>query len=59
MRTNKSLPKDSELVGVDRVLKRAARKAKELAAKTHTPLYVFENGKIVDLSKQKQKRKTG
>ena len=35
MKTKKTLPKDSDLVGVDKALKRAARKAKELAIKTH------------------------
>ncbi len=55
MRTKKALPKDSDLVGVDKALKRADRKAKELAIKTHTPLYVFENGKVVDLMKERKK----
>jgi len=57
MRTKKALPKNSDLAGVDKALRRAARKAKELAVKTQTPLYVFENGKVVDLTRQK--RKTG
>jgi len=55
MRAKKVLPKDSDLAGVDKALRRAARKAKKLAVKTHTPLYVFENGKVVDLTKQKRK----
>ncbi|MBI5056025.1 MAG: hypothetical protein HZB61_05350 [Nitrospirae bacterium] len=55
MRVKKVLPKDSDLAGVDKALRRAARKAKKLAVKTHTPLYVFENGKVVDLTKQKRK----
>jgi len=55
MKTKKVLAKDSDLAGVDKALRRAARKAKELAVKTHTPLYVFENGKVVDLTKQKRK----
>jgi hypothetical protein len=55
MKTKKVLPKDSDLAGVDKALRRAARKAKELAVKTHTPLYVFENGKVVNLTKQKRK----
>jgi hypothetical protein len=55
MTTKKALPKDSDLAGVDKALRRAARKAKELAVKTHTPLYVFENGKVVNLTKQKRK----
>lgn len=55
MRTKKALPKDSDLAGVSKALRRAAKKAKELAVRTHTPLYVFENGKIVNLTKQKTK----
>lgn len=59
MRTKKELPEDSDLAGVDKALRRAARKAKELAVKTQTPLYVFENGKVVDLTKQKRKAGEG
>lgn len=59
MRTKKTLPEDSDLAGVDKALRRAARKAKELAVKTQTPLYVFENGKVVDLTKQKRKAGEG
>ena len=59
MRTKKTLPEDSDLAGVDKALRRAARKAKELAVKTQTPLYVFENGKVVDLTRQKRKTVAG
>lgn len=59
MRTKKEFPEDSDLAGVDKALRRAARKAKELAVKTQTPLYVFENGKVVDLTKQKRKAGEG
>jgi len=59
MRTKKALPKNSDLAGVDKALRRAARKAKELAVKTQTPLYVFENGKVVDLTRQKKKPEKG
>lgn len=55
MSTKKALPKDSDLAGVDKALRRAGKKARELATQTHTPLYVFENGKVVDLTKQKRK----
>jgi hypothetical protein len=55
MRTKKALPKDSDLAGVDKALRRAAKKAREIAIKTRTPLYVFENGKVVNLTKQKLK----
>jgi len=36
-----------------RALRRAAKKALELGIKTGTPVYVMENGKIVDLTKKK------
>lgn len=55
MSTKKVLPKDSDLVGADKALKRAARKARNLAVKTHTPCYVFEGGKIVDVTKHRKK----
>jgi capsule polysaccharide export protein KpsC/LpsZ len=53
MIAKKALPKDSDLANVDKALKRAAKKARELAVKTHTPFYVFEDGKVVDLTKRK------
>ena len=40
-----------------RALRRAARRALELGLKTGTPVYVVENGKIVDLTKRKQRTK--
>ncbi|MBI5102139.1 MAG: hypothetical protein HZB33_09940 [Nitrospirae bacterium] len=55
MSTKKTFQMDSDLAGIDKALRRAGRKARELAEKTHTPLYVFENGKVVDLTKQKRK----
>lgn len=33
-------------------LRRAAKKAIELAVRTNTPAYVMENGKIVDIAKR-------
>ena len=50
-RTKKILEKDSELAGVDKALRRAAKRALELAIQTGTPCYVLKNGKIVDLTK--------
>ena len=35
-----------------RALRRAARRALELGIKTGTPVYVIQNGKIVDLTKE-------
>lgn len=55
MRPKTTIPKKSDLAGADTALKRAAKKALDLAVKTHTPCYVFENGKIVDLAKRQKK----
>jgi hypothetical protein len=35
-----------------KALRRAGRRARELAAKTGTPVYVIQDGRIVDLTKQ-------
>jgi hypothetical protein len=35
------------LLGVDRAIKRAARRAREIARMHGTPIYVWENGKVV------------
>jgi hypothetical protein len=34
-------------LGVDRAIKRAARRAREIARMHGTPIYVWENGKVV------------
>ena len=42
-----------------KALRRAAKKAVELARLTGTPAYVLENGRIVDIAKRRRKtRKT-
>jgi hypothetical protein len=40
-----------------RALRRAARRALELGLQTGTPVYVWENNQIVDLTKQKMPAK--
>ena len=35
-----------------RALRRAARRARELGEKTHTPVYVIQHNRIVDLTKK-------
>ncbi len=40
-----------------RALRRAARRALELGLKTGTPVYVYRNNEIVDLTKQKRSAK--
>ncbi len=43
--------RDPDLQRVGVALRRAAKKALELGLQTNTPVYVMENGKIVDLTK--------
>lgn len=39
-----------------RALERAARRARELAERTGTPCYVVRNGRIVDVTQEKDSR---
>lgn len=55
MKTKSALPRDLDLAGIDAALRRAAKKARELAEKTRTPFYVFEDGKIIDVLKSTKK----
>ena len=41
-----------------RALRRAARRALELGLQTGTPVYVWKNGKIVDLTKEHSSKKS-
>ena len=43
---------DDETGGTLRALRRAARRARELGARTGTPVYVIQQQRIVDLTKQ-------
>jgi hypothetical protein len=53
-------PKDPDLIGAAQALKRSAANALKLARLTHTPCYVFKDGKIVDIAAPRAKapRKT-
>jgi hypothetical protein len=42
---------DRETAATLRALRRAARRARELGAKTGTPVYVIQDNRIVDLTK--------
>ena len=44
-------PSDKDMLNTGKALKRAARKALELALQTDTPCYVYEKGKIIDLTR--------
>lgn len=51
--------KDPDIVGSDAALRRAAKRALQIGLETGTPVYVLEDGKIVDLTKRhRRKRKT-
>jgi hypothetical protein len=43
-----------EIEGTLRALRRAAKRALELGLKTGTPVYIWKNGKIVDLTKDRR-----
>jgi len=46
--------KDPELQKVEAALIRAGKNALELGLRTNTPVYIWEDGKIVDLTKKKK-----
>lgn len=46
--------KDPDLAKVGVALKRAAAKARQLGFDTNTPVYVFRDGKIVDIVAEEQ-----
>ena len=52
---------DPDIRGSWPALRRAARKARQLALETGTPLYVLQKGKVVNLNPQgrTRRRKTG
>ena len=55
MKSKKTLPRDADLVGAGKALKRAAKKARELSQQTNTPLYIYEDGMIVNALKRRKK----
>ncbi len=59
MKAKASSDGEKTATGALKALRRAAKKAVELARLTGTPAYVLENGRIVDIAKRKRKtRKT-
>lgn len=49
MANKQAMIKDPDLAKVGIALKRAAAKARQLGFDTNTPVYVFREGKIVDI----------
>ena len=51
---------DNDLASAEVTLRRAARKARTIAEKTHTPLIIYEGGKVIKqiIGKEKKKQKS-
>lgn len=50
--------KDPDIIASEAALRRAAKRALRIGLETGTPVYVVEDGKIVDLTKRyRRKRK--
>lgn len=49
--------KNPDIVGSLPALRRAARAARKLAKRTGTPLYIFRDGRVVDINPLKRRRK--
>jgi hypothetical protein len=47
MNEKKSEIRDPDMAGVGPALLRAAKRAREIAARTHTPLVYYENGRVI------------
>ncbi len=52
--------KDNDLASAEVALRRAARRARTIAEKTHTPLVIYENGRVIKeiIGKEKKKQKS-
>ncbi len=49
--------KDPDIVASEAALRRAAKRALQIGLETGTPVYVLEDGKIVDLTKRQRRRR--
>jgi len=49
MKGNRSRVHGKDLMGVEAALLRAAKRAREIAKQTHTPLVYYENGRVVKI----------
>lgn len=50
-------PINEEFLAIDMALKRAAKVAHATARKTKTPCYIWQDGRIIDLTTPKTERK--
>jgi hypothetical protein len=48
---------DPDFLGSEPALRRAAKRALRMGLKAGTPVYVFEDGKIIDLTKEHEARR--
>lgn len=47
--------RDQDLINAEVALKRAAKRAREVAEQTHTPIVVYRNGRIIEEQVAKSK----
>jgi hypothetical protein len=52
-------PTDPDILGSEAALRRAARRALQIGLETGTPVYVIKKGRIVDLTKERGRKRKG
>ncbi|MBM4039022.1 MAG: hypothetical protein FJ290_10970 [Planctomycetes bacterium] len=57
MRNNQTSSRDPDMIASLPAMRRAARRALQLGLETGTPVWVMKNGRIVDLTKLRPRRK--
>jgi len=56
MKSNSSSSRDPDMIASLPALRRAARRALQVGLQTGTPVWVMEDGKIVDIAKRQQRK---
>lgn len=54
MNRKPKMAENSEFADIDAALKRAAKAAHQLARKTKTPCYIWQDGQVVDIAGRKK-----
>jgi len=57
MKANKKIVLDEDLSKVGSALRRAARQARKLAEQTHTPLVIYEQGRVIRKMVEKETKR--
>jgi hypothetical protein len=57
MKTTKKIVLDEDLSKVGTALQRAAKQARKIAQRTHTPLVIYEQGRVIRKMVEKETRK--